>query len=448
MLGDPGSGPRATSGNGDGLAASAVGVLEANFTGRATIPSPALYPHQWSWDAACIAIGYSRFDQTRAARELTALFAGQWRNGMLPHIVFSEGANYVPGPEFWQTDRSPDATASPRTSGIIQPPVHATAALQVYRLAEDRASALAFLADLFPRLDAWHAYLYRERDRFGDGLIEIWHPWESGMDNSPLWDAALDRLTLTKEQVPEYRRVDTTVIDPAERPTNAEYDRYAYFVKLYRDCRYDGGCIRESCPFVMHDVLFNSLLVQANRDLSEIAEILGEDAGRYRDWESRTARSVDDRLWDPEAGTYFDADVVIEERVPVRSAASLAPLYAGIPEAERAARLLAANRDLIVPVAEGSAVASIGVADPAFEPARYWRGPVWPMLNWVAYRGLKRYGYAQEAAEVRAGFIELVRREGFWEHYNPLTGSGQGAPQFAWTAGLVLDLLAAGDARV
>jgi hypothetical protein len=43
--------------------------------------------------------------------------------------------------------------------------------------------------------------------------------------------------------------------------------------------------------------------------------------------------------------------------------------------------------------------------------------------------------------------IELVQREGFWEHYNPLTGRGQGAPQFAWTAGLVLDLLASEDAR-
>jgi glycogen debranching enzyme len=440
-------GSGAAGGNGDGLAASAVGVLEANFTGRATMPSPALYPHQWSWDSACIAIGYSRFDQTRAARELTALFAAQWRNGLLPHIVFSEGANYFPGPEFWQTERSPDAPTSPRTSGIVQPPVHATAALQVYRFAEDQELARAFLAGLFPKLAAWHGYLYRDRDRFENGLIEIWHPWESGMDNSPLWDAALDRVTLTREEVPDYRRVDTTVVDPAERPTNAEYDRYAYFVKLYRDCRYDSACIGESCPFLMHDVLFNSLLVQANRDLAEIAEILGEDQGQYREWADQTARSVDTELWDSEAETYFDVDLAVGQRVPVRSGASFAPLYAGIPDDERGARLLETSRDLIVPVAEGSAVASIGVDDPAFEPARYWRGPVWPMLNWVAFRGLKRYGYEQRAAEVRAGFIELVRREGFWEHYNPLTGRGQGAPQFAWTAGLVLDLLAAGDAR-
>jgi alpha,alpha-trehalase len=198
----------------------------------------------------------------------------------------------------------------------------------------------------------------------------------------------------------------------------------------------------------MHDVLFNSLLVQANRDLAAIAEVLGEDGDRYRRWADRTARSVDEQLWDPGAGTYFNRDVTIGERVAVRSAAGLAPLYAGIPDGARAAQLLEVNTQLIVPVQpSGTAVASIGVDDPAFEPSRYWRGPVWPMLNWVTYRGLRRYGYEQEAADVRAGMIELVRREGFWEHYNPLTGRGQGAPQFAWTAGLVLDLLASEDAR-
>jgi glycogen debranching enzyme len=198
----------------------------------------------------------------------------------------------------------------------------------------------------------------------------------------------------------------------------------------------------------MHDVLFNSLLVQADRDLGELADELEEDGVPYRERAERTARSVDEHLWDPAERTYFNLDVAIGEHVPVRSAASLAPLYAGIPGAERAAQLLEVNRPLIVTVPpEGKAVASIGVDDPAFEPARYWRGPVWPMLNWVSYRGLTRYRYLREAADVRMGMIELVRREGFWEHYNPLTGRGQGAPQFAWTAGLVLDLLAAGDAR-
>ena len=88
------------------LATRALEVLEANWLGHGTQPSR-LYPHQWSWDSACIAMGYARWNQGRAERELRSLFAGQWANGLLPHIVFASGSGrYFPGPEFWQSGRS------------------------------------------------------------------------------------------------------------------------------------------------------------------------------------------------------------------------------------------------------------------------------------------------------------------------------------------------------
>ncbi len=37
--------------------------------------------------------------------------------------------------------------------------------------------------------------------------------------------------------------------------------------------------------------------------------------------------------------------------------------------------------------------------------------------------------------------IELARRSGFYEHYDPTTGRGHGSRRFAWTAALVLNLL-------
>jgi hypothetical protein len=433
----------ATAGTGE-LAQRALEVLEANWMGKATMPSPSLYPHQWSWDSACIAIGQSRLDQGRAEQELRSLFAGQWRNGLLPHIVFSEGARYFPGPEFWQTERCADAPPAPLTSGIVQPPVHATAALQVYRAAGDRERAHAFLGDLLPKLEAWHAYLYRERDRAGNGLFEIWHHWESGMDNSPLWDAVFARMALDEGDVPEYVRVDMTLTDPAERPTDGEYDRYAYLVKLYRDNAYDAAAIRESCPFVVHDVLFNSLLVEANRDLARISEIVGADAERYLAWADLTAAAIERELWSPEHNAYLDADLRAGGLIAVDVWARFAPLYAGIPAEHRTRALVHALRAFTVPVPPAAkAVTSIRVDDPAFEPSRYWRGPIWPMVNWVIHRGLRRYGYETEAAELRAGVLELAGREGFWEHYHPLSGRGQGGRQFAWTAGLILDLLLA-----
>lgn len=423
------------------LAREALGVLRANWLGHGTRPSPRLYPHQWSWDSACIAMGYSGHDQDRAETELRSFFAGQWDNGLLPHIVFTDGGHYFPGPEFWQAERSPHAPERPRTSGIVQPPLHATAALRVYRHARDRHRGAAFLADLFPRLRAWHEYLYRERTR-GGALVEIWHPWESGMDNSPLWDDALARISLTPEEIPDYTRVDVHLADASERPTHAEYDRYAYLVQLFRNLNYRPSDIRASSPFAVQPVLFNSLLVQANRDLAEIALVLGGDPAPFEAWAERTGAELDEKLWDDEHAVYCDYDVISGEHVQTRTASGFAPLYAGIPDGTRAERMVERVVASGVRVGDdGWAVTSLSPDDPRFQPTLYWRGPVWPILNWVLYRGLSRYGFDELAAQVRTALLGLVRRGGFWEHYSPETGRGHGGEQFAWTAALVLDLL-------
>src|SRR5947209_5178505 len=124
--------------DGDKLVQDAIDVLRGNDLGRSTKPAPNLYPHQWNWDSCFIAIGISRYDAPRAAAELRSLLRGQWRNGLVPQIVFNPaGTGYFPGPDVWQCERSPDAPTDVQTSGITQPPVLATAALRVYRNFED-----------------------------------------------------------------------------------------------------------------------------------------------------------------------------------------------------------------------------------------------------------------------------------------------------------------------
>src|SRR5215210_1202835 len=73
----------------DMLVRQARAVLDFDWTGEYTMPGPRLYPHQWSWDSAFIAIGYCRYNQDRATRELSHLFDAQWKNGLLPQIVFN-----------------------------------------------------------------------------------------------------------------------------------------------------------------------------------------------------------------------------------------------------------------------------------------------------------------------------------------------------------------------
>lgn len=140
-------------------------VLDFNWTGEYTRPGPRLYPHQWSWDSALVAIGYARYDLGRAVRELSHLFGAQWKNGLLPQIVFTPGlSEYFPNAGFWHADESPDATRHAKTSGIVQPPLHATAALHVYRQTGGSGEGRTFLESAFDHRRATPAQT-RNRER-------------------------------------------------------------------------------------------------------------------------------------------------------------------------------------------------------------------------------------------------------------------------------------------
>jgi hypothetical protein len=420
-------------------------VLEGNWIGFATRPSRQLYPHQWSWDSACAALGWATVDQDRAAVELRSLFAAQWRNGLLPHIVFGKDGRYFPGPDYWQTERSPDAPAGRRTSGIVQPPLHATALLRLTETAPDRDRSLALVRDLLPRLAAWHGYLHRERTRPGSPLVEIWHPWESGMDNAPSWDAALARVHPAADEIPPYRRVDVEVVDASGRPSDAEYDRYAYLVRVLRDVAYAPAQARATTPFAVRSVLFNTLLVQADRDLAALAVLVGETGDASTARADALAAALDaELLVDADRG-YADQDVLTGDLLVSSGVARFVPLFAGVPGNGRAEGLFAALEATTVEAGDGRVLPSVPVGDPAYDAARYWRGPVWPVLNWLFLHAARRSGRTDLAEAIRRGLLFLVRAQGFREHYDARRGTGQGGEDFSWTAALVLDLLAGPD---
>ena len=223
----------------------AAGVLRRNSLESWTRPAPALYPHQWSWDSAFIALGLAHLDNRRAAQEMETLFASQWSTGKLPHVIFNPEAppkSYFPDAERWSSaELSSDAPSSPHTSGLCQPPVHAIAVLRIWESAQakdkDRIElAREFLRDSYPRLLAWHLYLTTARDPEGSGLVTIYHPWESGTDNSPRWDEALEAVEVG--DLPPYTRYDLQhVADPSHRPSDEEYDRYLWLVQHFRERR-------------------------------------------------------------------------------------------------------------------------------------------------------------------------------------------------------------------
>jgi len=133
------------------LAERALDVLRRNDTGLFIKPGPRVYPFQWNWDSALVALGLARVDPGRGRAEVRSLLRGQWVDGMVPHMVFHTPApEYRPGPELWDSASCPGAPEVP-TSGITQPPVLATAV----RALHEAAPEPGFLEEVLPRLDAW-----------------------------------------------------------------------------------------------------------------------------------------------------------------------------------------------------------------------------------------------------------------------------------------------------
>jgi glycogen debranching enzyme len=431
------------------LAVAAGRVLANNDLGGFTKPAPRQYPHQWNWDSALIAIGLAAGNLARAREEVRWLLRGQWRNGMVPHVVYHTGpSDYFPDPAFWQIERSADAPAV-ATSGITQPPILATAVRRLYEHDPDGDESRAFVREVYPALLAWHRWFFLERDPQGEGLVCIVHPWESGLDNSPRWDAALARMAT--DAVPPYRRRDTVHVAAAERPTNQDYDRFVLLIDLFRTERYDQAAILARSPFLIQDTLFNAVLYRANADLRALADAISAPTGEIDGWLARQAAAFAAKLWADDVGLYRDYDLQAHESIPANTIATLAPLYAGIPDAAIAARLVdehLMNPAEYAPGGDPATVYSVPSASKngaTFDPRRYWRGPVWVNTNWLVIQGLRRYGYAGLAATLRRQTLDLVAQAGFREYFNPLTGDGSGSAGFSWSAALTLDLLAEAD---
>ena len=436
------------------LSDRAAAVLRGNDAGGWTKASPLLYPHQWSWDSAFIAIGWAHLDVRRAMTELEQLFAAQWSTGMVPHIVFRGGpdAAYFPGPEWWDCAAvTPAAQGLPaQTTGICQPPVHALAVRRIWQLTPPplQPEIRARVQALFPRLVHWHRYLATGRDPEASGLVTTYHPWE-GTDNSPRWDQALERIKVAKPG--PYTRLDTSELGhPSQRPTNWDYDRFLWLVEQLRKFRYDDVQIYRHHRFLLKDVFFSAVFAAANAALLELADVAGASHGDRKNlagWLDR-GRAALARRFEARTGLCADYDVRTGEQIRVRTFAGFAPLFARTADAAQLAaqlRLLDSADFCGNPRLRWPLLPSTSPAEPAFEPHDYWRGPVWPVIDWLLWQSLTELGCADRAAALRRDSLAQVAGAGeFNEYFDPFTGAPLGSPRQSWTAAVVLDWAAPG----
>ena len=149
-----------------------------------------------------------------------------------------------------------------------------------------------------------------------------------------------------------------------------------------------------------------------------------------------------DRLWDERAGLFLD------EAQPggARPAVDTWPRWprSRCPTCPRRSAAGWSSEHLLDPSATGcDDPAALGRRDGAELRAqprpgwklRYWRGPTWINAAWLLWLGMLRLGYEAEArADGRAAGARMVEREGLREYYDPRTGEGLGAREFAWSS--------------
>ncbi len=404
-------------------------ILVRNDRGGYTVPTHGLYPFQWNWDSAFVALGFATLDRERAWQEIETLVSAQWEDGMIPHIIFHQhDEGYFPGPEVWGTGRIP------ATSGITQPPVLATVVRQIWE-SEGADPACVRMQRLYRACLASHRWFHTYRDPLGNGLVMVTHNWETGRDNSSEWDDALGRVD-TSEVVP-YQRRDTGHVDAAMRPKQEEYDRYVAILQFGKASGWNHRTIADEGPFRMVDVGMSMELLRANRDLLVLAEALG-DADAATELRGRIALSEEgiDWLWNEEAGAYCSRDATTHESSGLVTNASFLAFYAGVGNAHQRARLIEALQRLT-----GSArylLPSLEAGSRAYDHRRYWRGPVWLVVSYMAAIGLAEQGYTEWANRIREDSARLIERSGFYESFSPETGEGSGGPAFSWTAAMWL----------
>ncbi len=372
---------------------------------RYTRPAPMTYEHQWLWDSCFHALAYRWFDPAMARDELLSVIAHQVKTGddrgMIPHMGYWRGG----GAALWGEDKR---------SIITQPPLIGVVASRVYAVTEDRA----LLAALYPALCAYHAWFDRRRDPDADHLVTLIHPWESGWDASPRWDAAMGLSA------------------PSDDESKAARHGLVGVLRKY-GC--DVVALESARSFTVEAVDFNAIRAADLESLAEIAGVLGhtQDALRYRQQAGQVQAAVYSKLYRDGRGVdLFGPD---EQPGTETSAAQFVMLFGGCLPVKEAATL---TEHLQTPTYwTRYPVTTSPTSAPHYDGGHYWRGNVWLAVNWLIFSGLRRYGERHTASQLLARSIELVDQNGFHEYFHPETGAGCGPAQQSWST-IVLDMLA------
>jgi putative isomerase len=335
----------------------------------------------WLTDTAVNALLHSLFGEEQAWENLDCILAGQTQAGNFPCLLT--------GNDSW-IDRS-------------QPPLVSLIVWMIYV----RTRARLLLERFYEPLSRNHRWWWENRDGNGNAILEYGSSRvgnglylgtklaaknESFMDNSPVHDEA----------------------------------RWIADVRTL-DCE-DVGL---NCLIALDAEMLGLIATELGRETEaeehRTRSLTHRDRVSSHFWDA-SRRIFANRLWN---GT-FAASLAPTSFFPLLVAAADDPQSKALTHHLHDARMFGGSH--VLP--------SVSRRDRAYRDNVYWRGRIWPILNWLVWLGLKRAGLESEAASLVAKGKKLFdaswRQRHAPENFNAETGEGGDQPDtdsfYSWTA--------------
>lgn len=341
----------------------------------------------WSWDSWKHSVGLAYYNTNLAKKQIKLMFEFQNPDGFVADCVYR------------------DTTIENHNYRDTKPPLSAWAVAKIYEKDND----IEFVKYMYPKLKLYHQFWYAKRDHDQDGLCEygstdgslVAAKWESGMDNA----IRFDNSKIVKNGENAYS------IDQESVDLNA----YLYAEKIF----------------------LTQLATALNKNAE--AEQFKKDADALK-------TRIQTQFYDVNDGWFYDTTLDGKTFIKGEGSEGWTALWANAAtqkqaEAVRAKMMNPKKFYTKVPFQTMSA------DHEKFNPLKgYWRGPNWLDQAYFGVKGLRNYGFNEDADKatiqiLRGGGDILGKGKAIRENYHPLTGKGLNAQNFSWSAAHIIILL-------
>ena len=261
---------------------------------------------------------------------------------------------------------------------------------------------------MYDTYNKYVGWLYKNRDKDANGLVEYTNSYQSGADDSPRFD------------------------------------------NLYPQGNHIGDM--QAVEGVEQNVWLSLL----HYNLSEMAKIMGEkDASKnHANKAALLENKIEKYFWNEADGMYYDVNTTTHQQIKVKTAFTFMAMFLKNARKDRIKRLVTEHLKNPKEFWLTYPIPTVAFSEPTFTQTTMWRGPVWSNINWLICLGLEQQGYKNIAKELALKTVKMVgpqysnsirtRGPRFNEWFNPVTGQAYGNENISWSctaADLILRFL-------